>query len=115
MADKLGRLDREVASDRNVPRKARGTNHESGRPVVHGVNRYKVYACRCDVCKAAMSAYGKARYIPASDVRAAAPASSWWLGASPEKFTERVQKEQFPRMKASKFGSWSKLIGEAAL
>lgn len=74
-----------------------------GRPVIHGVHRYKVYGCRCDVCLAEMSAYQKARYVPKADAIVACP-TSWWTQAPVDGFTAYVEQDQLPRMRLARFG-----------
>lgn len=75
------------------------------QPIVHNIHRYKVYGCRCDVCRAAMSAYKKARYVPVVQAPIVAQTQSWWLTAKPDGFTATVEREHYARMRASRFGS----------
>lgn len=68
----------------------------------HGTHGYKVRGCRCEVCRAAMSAYGKSRYVPAE--RIAVPVvETWWLSAKPEAFTKRCE-DQLPKMREGQSG-----------
>lgn len=78
------------------------------RDVIHGVTRYKKYGCRCEVCRAAMSAYGKARYDATKEAAIVTPAPSlpsWWLSAPREGLTALVERDHVGRMKGSRFGN----------
>ncbi len=76
----------------------------AGRDFKHGLNGYKVYACRCEVCRSAMSAYGKARYVPMTPTVSGAPTRSWWLDVPQSGFSDFVEREQLPRMRMSTLG-----------
>lgn len=77
----------------------------SAKHIVHGVNRYKAFACRCGVCKAAMSTYAKSRYVPTPPKPTTPPNRSWWLDAPLVGFTAYVEAQEYPRMRISRFGS----------
>ncbi len=83
------------------------------RDVVHGYPRYKKFGCRCEVCRAAMSAYGKERYEATKGTGSAAIARpepstgpSWWLGQPAQGFTATVERDHAGRMKGSRFGKF---------
>lgn len=76
----------------------------SAKNIVHGVNRYKVYACRCQVCKQAMSSYAKSRYEPKPPTLPAPQTRSWWLDRPVAGFTAYVEAVEYPRMRTGKFG-----------
>ena len=74
------------------------------RPILHNVHRYKVHACRCAVCRQAMSDYQQARYVPKAQEPIVAPTRSFWLDAPSEGFTSLIEREQAQRLRGSRFG-----------
>lgn len=70
----------------------------------HGAHGYKAHGCRCPVCKSAMSAYGKARYVPAVKVEPVNTLTSWWTTVSRDGLTKHVEVTHQGRMSVSTIG-----------
>lgn len=74
----------------------------------HGVNVYKNEGCRCDVCKAGMSAYMRS-YNASNPQRNRARAKAW-RDANPERArsTARRARERNPQQAAERLARWKR-------